>query len=105
MVEVMSIVGSLINKEYLRNQNMIMEYEKELVDLPKGSIKAKLIGKKTYYYLNYRDGKKVISKYIGKDEDSVSLIKEQLERRNHIEQMLKKLKQEQQQIKKLEAML
>ena len=101
----MSIVGSLLNKEIVRNQNMIVEYEKELLNLPKGSIKAKTIGHNTYYYLNYRDGKKVVSKYIGKDDESVNLVIEQLEKRHHIEQMLKQLKKEQEQIKKMEALL
>ena len=105
IVEDMSLVSSLLNKESVRNQNMIDEYEKELVSLPKGSIKMKVIGHNSYYYLNYRDGKKVVSKYIGKDEESVNLVREQLAKRHHIELMLKQLKQEQQQIKKLEAML
>ena len=100
----MSLVKSLIDKEFVRNQNMILAYEKELSILPKGSIKTKIIGNKSYFYLNYRDGKKVISKYIGKEENA-SFVKEQLERRRHIELMIKKLKQEQRQIKKLEALL
>lgn len=101
----MSLVSSLLYKESLRNQNMIAEYEKELAVLPRGSIKIKIIGRNSYYYLNYRDGKKVVSKYIGKDEERINLIKEQLAKRHHIESMLKQLKQEQQQIKKLGAML
>ena len=101
----MSIVSSLISRESIRNQNMINEYEKELINLPKGSVKSKTIGKKVYYYLYYRDGKKVISKYLGKDEKKISKIKELLIKRSHIEAMLKKLKQEQQEIKKVEALL
>ena len=101
----MSIVSSLIKKESMRNQNMIIEYERELTSLPKGSIKVKHVGSKVYYYLNYRDGGKVVSKYIGKSEESLITIKEQLERRRQIEGMLKKLKEEQKQIKKLEAIL
>ena len=84
---------------------MIVEYEKELKNLPKGSIKSKTIGKNVYFYLYYRDGKKIISKYLGKDEESITKIKELLIKRNHIESMLKRLKQEQQEIKRLEALL
>lgn len=101
----MSIMSSLIDKESLRNQNMIAEYEKELTTLPKGSIKTKKVGNRIYYYLNYRDGKKVVSKYVGKDENSLQAVKEGLERRVHVEAMLKKLKEEQKQIKKLGALL
>ena len=101
----MTIIGSLLNRENIRNQNMILEYENELSNLPKGSIKAKKVGNKIYYYLYFRDGKKVISKYIGKDEQSIIIIKEKLERRIQIENILNKLKEEQLQIKKMEALL
>ena len=101
----MSIVSSLISKESIRNQTMINEYEKELKNLPKGSIKSKTIGKNIYYYLYFRNGKKVISKYLGKDENEINRVKELLIKRNHIEAMLKILKQEQQEIKRMEALL
>ena len=96
----MTIIASLLYKESVRNHNMILEYENELSSLPKGSIKTKKVGNKIYYYLNYREGKKVKSKYIGKDEKSLIFIKEKLERRIQIEKILKKLKEEQLQIKK-----
>lgn len=101
----MSLISALIKKESIRNQKMISEYEKELESLPKGSIKTKVIGNNCYYYLNYRDGKKVVSKYIGKDENNIEFIKDQLAKRHHIELMIKHLKSEQLQIKKLEAIL
>lgn len=50
-------------------------------------------------------GKKVVSKYIGKNEDSLTSIREGLTRRSQIEEIMKKLKEEKAQIKKLEAML
>ena len=103
--ENMSLLDALLNQENIRNRKMIEEYEKELATLPKGSIKIKTIGHNSYYYLVYRDGKKIISKYIGKDAAGLAAIKEQLDKRHHIELMLKHLKQEQQQIKKMEAML
>ena len=60
---------------------------------------------KIYYYLLFREGDKVITKYLGKNEEALSLIKEHLERRKQLERMLQKLKEEKTQIKKLEAML
>ena len=101
----MSIVASLINKESIRNQKMIEEYEKQLVYLPKGTIKSKTIGKNVYFYLYYREGKKIVSKYLGKDEESINAVKELLTKRNHIELMLKQLKLEQQEIKRMESLL
>lgn len=84
---------------------MVIEYTKELDTLPRGKITPKTVNGKTYYYLYYREGKKVLSKYIGKDEKSLSAIREGLARRSQIEEMLKKLKEEHLQIKKMEAML
>ena len=101
----MSIISTLLNKEKNRNESMIIEYTRQLNILPKGTIKAKKVKDKIYYYLLFREGDKILTKYLGKNEDSLILIKEQLARREQLERMLKKLKQEKIQIKKLEAML
>ncbi len=95
----------VIFREEARNEKMIIEYTKELEKLPRGKIIPKTVNGKTYYYLYYRDGKKVVSKYIGKNEDSLTSIREGLTRRSQIEEIMKKLKEEKAQIKKLEAML
>ena len=101
----MSMLDELIFREHERNEKMINEYMNELKSLPKGKIIPKLINGKIYYYLYYREGKKVISKYIGKDENNLIAINEQLIRRNQIERIIKKLKEEREKIKKLEVML
>ena len=96
---------TVISREEPRNENKITEYTKELETLPRGKINPKTVNGKTYYYLYYRDGKKVVSKYIGKDEESLTAVREQLTRRSQIEEIIKKLKEEKAKIKKLEAML
>lgn len=96
---------TVIAREEIRNEKMITEYTKLLETLPKGKIMPKTVNGKTYFYLYYRDGKKVVSKYIGKDEESLVMIREQLIRRSQIEEILKKLKAEKVQIKKMEAIL
>lgn len=101
----MSMLMMVIFREEARNEKMIIEYTKELEKLPRGKITPKTVNGKTYYYLYYRDGKKVVSKYIGKDEGSLTSIREGLTRRSQIEEIMKKLKEEKAQIKKLEAML
>ena len=101
----MSMLMTIISREEKRNENMINEYTKELETLPKGKITPKTVNGKTYYYLYYRDGKKVVSKYVGKDEESLIAVREGLARRSQIEEIVKKLKEEKAQIKKLEAML
>lgn len=101
----MSMLMTIISREEMRNENMINEYTKELETLPRGKITPKKVNGKTYYYLYYRDGKKVVSKYIGKNEERLATIREGLVRRSQIEEIIKRLKEEKAQIKKLEAML
>lgn len=101
----MSMLKSVILKEESRNEKMIVEYTKELNKLPKGSIVPKKINEKTYYYLYFRNGKKVFSKYIGKDINEINKIRELLTRRNQIEDIIKQLKEEKKQIKKMEELL
>lgn len=101
----MSVLAALLSREKNRNENMIAEYSRELETLPKGSIKPKKVKDKIYYYLIFRDGDKVITKYVGKDEKSLIPVQEQLVRRKQVEEIIKKLKEEKAQIKKLEAVL
>ena len=101
----MSMLKIAISREEVRNEKMIAEYTKELEKLPKGKITPKVINGKSYYYLYFRDGEKIISKYIGKDENDLIILREQLDRRNQVEEIIKKLKEERTKIKKLEAML
>lgn len=101
----MSMLQTVIAREQIRNDNMIAEYTRELAALPRGKITPKTVNGNTYYYLYYRDGKKVVSKYIGKEETSLCAIREKLVRRSQVEEIIKRLKEEKKQIEKLEAML
>ena len=101
----MSVLSVLITKEENRNRNMIAEYTRELETLPKGSVKAKTINGNVYYYLVFRNGNKIVSKYIGKDEESIAIIREQILRRKQVEEIIKRLMEEKKQIEKLEAEL
>ena len=101
----MSMLMTVISREESRNERMLSEYIRELDALPRGKITPKTVNGKIYYYLYYRDGKRVVSKYIGKDGENVERMREMLIRRSQIEEMIKRLKEERAQIKKLEAML
>ena len=101
----MSMIASVLTKEEKRVINMIAEYQCELETLPKGSIRIKKNRERVYYYLSFRVGDKVVSKYVGKDEDTLASIREQLDRRKQVEGILKKLKEEYEQITKMEAVL
>lgn len=63
--------------------------EKKLAGLPQGSIKERKIAGKVYYYLQYRRGKKVLHKYLGKEKPA-DLLK-QLNERKAFKSELKKV--------------
>lgn len=101
----MTIVTQIIKQELERNEKMIIDYESELLKLPKGKLTIKKINSHSYYYLKFRDGDKIITKYVGKDECDLSELQEQLDRRKHIEDMLKQLKFEKKQLEKVGSVL
>lgn len=80
-------------QEKQRIDYMLAKYQEALAELPKGTISEKQVKGNTYYYLKYRDGKKIVSKYIGKRE--IEELKQQIDRRRHIEAMIKSLLDEQ----------
>ncbi len=95
------IVKSVFQDELERNQRLVARYEKELKNLPKGSIFKRKIGNKEYLYLNYREGEKVISKFLGKAEEFNSEeLQLQLDKRKEYKKLLKKLKIEQKELLK-----
>lgn len=64
----MNLILHTVKQEKQRVEYMLAKYQSELSALPKGVISEKKVGEKTYYYLKYRDGKKVISQYVSKKE-------------------------------------
>ena len=77
------MILTTIVQEKERIEYMLTKYREEYDRLPKGSISEKKAGDKTYYYLKYRDGKKVASQYISKSR--IDEIRAQIEKRKHIE--------------------
>ena len=90
----MLLLEKIVQQEKSRIENMISLYTEELSSMPRGTLVKKNINGKEYYYMQYRDGKKFISKYVGNSEDKLSELRLQLERRHQIEAMLKNLKSE-----------
>ena len=90
----MNLLENAVVQEQRRIEYMIKKYETELTTLPKGALIAKMIKGNQYYYLQYRCGKKPISKYVGRAGDKVEKLQQQIERRRHIQVMLKALSEE-----------
>ena len=88
----MNLILSTVLGEKHRIEYMLQKYMASLAELPKGTISEKTVNEKTYYYLKYRDGQKVVSRYVGKQE--IDSLRQQINRRKHIETMIKSLQEE-----------
>ena len=86
------MILSTILQEKERIDRMLTKYQEELETLPKGTISEKKVKQSTYFYLKYREGKKVISRYI--PQKDVDAVREQVEKRRHIETMIRSLQEE-----------
>lgn len=95
------LIKNVVLEEQKRNAEMIATYEKELESLPKGNLSIKKTGNNEYYYLKYRNDKKIVTDYIGKDKEKIEQIEEQIKRRKHYENMLSALLKEQKIISKI----
>ena len=88
----MNLILRTILQEKERIDRMLTKYQEELETLPKGTISEKKVRQSTYFYLKYREGKKVISRYI--PQKDVEAVREQVEKRRHIETMIRSLQEE-----------
>jgi len=96
----MSVIQTVIVEEYERNQRMQKAYQEELLNFPRGSINKKRIKGHDYFYWVYRENGKVINKYISPKENDIEFLREQIKKRQHIQQVIGKLKIEQKEMQK-----
>lgn len=87
------IINTML-QEKQRIDYMLEKYRELLAGLPKGTISEKQVNGNTYYYLKYREGKRVASKYIRKKD--VESLRQQIEKRRHVVTMIQSLQEEQQ---------
>ena len=102
MKEKRYFIDAVLEKEKQRNENMRIEYEKRISQLPRGSLVVRKLNGRKYCYLRYRDGKKVIQKYAGTIDQEKS-IREKIAERKHLTELLAMLLEEQDRILKMEA--
>ncbi len=90
-----SVVYGVLQDELDRNRRMHIRYRKEIDQLPKGSLFQRKIGEHQYFYLNYRDKSKVVSKYLGRlDAIKVEDMRKSISERKRYEDLLRKLRNE-----------
>ncbi|MBR4720010.1 MAG: hypothetical protein IKP31_07200 [Lachnospiraceae bacterium] len=95
----MGIISNSVSKDSVRIKYMIGRYREIKKSLPKGTICPKQIGHQTYYYLKYRDGERIVSDYIHKED--LENLTELIEHRKHAELMIRSLNNELKTAKKL----
>ena len=86
--DIMRMMESLILKEARAFEILKKQYEEMLAGLPKGSLTLK---RGVYYYLNYKEHGKMVSKYVGKKSPETEALREKIEKRRHIEKMLRNI--------------
>lgn len=87
----LNLIIDIIQKEKTRIEYMLNRYRKILEELPKGSVSQVDKNGQKYYYLKFREGKKVVTKYLGKDAGDIPKL---IEKRKHTEAMIKSLENE-----------
>lgn len=87
----MNMIIDTILKEKTRIEYMLIRYRKIIDELPKGTLSESNKNGQKYYYLKYREGKKVVTKYLGKEAGDMPAL---IEKRKHTEAMIKSLENE-----------
>ena len=90
----MAVVMDILDNERRRLVKLLSKYESELSELPKGSISIKKRRNRDYAYLAHREGKKVVSDYVGPaSSDAVHDLGKMIERRKELEDKIRQVKQ------------
>lgn len=95
----MSILMEVLQEELDRLNRQQSVYEADLQELPKGYISKKNIRGKESYYLQHREGNKIVSKYISADE--LPEVEALVKRRKQLEASLRRVKQDQKKLRKV----
>jgi len=84
----MEVLNGILKEELNRLIKLKNNYENKLKKFQKGSLIMKEIKGHTYYYLNYRDNKKNVFKYLGKlNEEEISRLENDIKERRRIQKL------------------
>ena len=90
----MAMIFDILDDERRRLLQLKKQYEREISELPKGSLSCKRRRNREYYYLAYRDSEKVKFDYVGpSDSEDVKIVKRKIEERKALEQNLRRVKE------------
>lgn len=84
----------VLREQLARLKSMEQAYLEKLVTLPRGSIREKVVNGKSYYYLMYREGSKVKTKYLKLSEQRLEELRFQLAQRKRYENILREVRRD-----------
>ena len=94
----MSVLEDVLREEYARSLRLSHLMERELASLPKGRVRVRVIRGREYYYLNHREGDRVISDYISASK--VEAVRAMVARRKELKAALKEQERSRKQIER-----
>jgi len=97
------VIRGILEEEKERLVRLVKRYSTDLEDLPKGSLRIRELKGHKYAYLVYREGQKVVNKYLGNaSRKDVQELQERVEKAKTIRQLKKDAMAS---IKEIEGML
>lgn len=94
----MSILTEVLQEELERLERQEAAYLKAIQELPRGYISQKNIRGRKSYYLQYREGDKIISQYISKE--LLSETEDKIKRRKQLEDSLHRVAKDKKRLRK-----
>ena len=99
-----NLVREMLEEELDRNLRAQAAYAASRDALPKGSVTVKRRGERTYCYLKYREGGKVVTRYVGAGSDAEASARRDAARRKELDALLRQLRAEQAYLEKALAL-
>lgn len=94
----MSILTEVLREELNRLDRQQAAYESHLRDLPRGYISKKNIRGKESYYLQYREGTRIVSKWV--PIANLQVVEDQIQQRKILEASLRRVKGDQKKLRR-----
>lgn len=89
----MGAVEEILKEELKRLKEAEKSYQKQVEKLPKGSLQYKKIKSRSYPYLAFRKGNKVVYQYVGAlSKPELASLKVKIKQRHRFQQLLRQVR-------------
>jgi hypothetical protein len=87
----MASLADILKGGLKRHRGLDRRLRERLKALPRGSVLKRRIGQKDYYYLIFRDGERVVSRYLGKQRPS--FLENEIRERRRLKRQLREVQE------------